>query len=182
MKKLETLILSFLLTLLFLTAKVYGQTQIANTVNAFHFDIGVEGGLPTYHLNMASTAYTGATALLQYGLSKNLALTLTSGYYYFKGNSSRASLGMVPVKLGARAFIGPGFYFSGEIGAGFETKDPYAYKNGGYGLPKSTRLILSPGFGYAKNSWDFGVRYENFSGKQDDYGLVGLRVAYSFGL
>ncbi|MDB5145542.1 MAG: hypothetical protein JWQ66_4255, partial [Mucilaginibacter sp.] len=42
--------------------------------------------------------------------------------------------------------------------------------------------ILSPGLGYASKSWEVSARYENFSGQGNNYGLVGLRIAYGFGL
>jgi hypothetical protein len=83
---------------------------------------------------------------------------------------------MIPVKAGIKAFVGDGFYFSGEAGAGFEVHPIIA------GGEKNTKLILSPGVGYASKSWDVGVRYENFSGQGNNYGLVGLRLAYGFGL
>lgn len=34
----------------------------------------------------------------------------------------------------------------------------------------------------ASKSWDVGVRYENYSGQSNNYGTVGLRIAYGFGL
>ena len=149
----------------------------------WRFGVGVEGGIPTGNLKDFSNFELGGTARLQYGLSSNIALTLTSGYYnFFAKNSSTTingitytakptDLGIVPVKLGIKAFVGDGFYFGAEAGAGFETV--YA---------KNTKLILSPGLGYANKSWDVGVRYENFSGQSDNYGTVALRLAYGFGL
>ena len=69
-------------------------------------------------------------------------------------------------------FATSNIYFSGEVGAGFETS--YA---------DNTKLILSPGIGYANvKGLDVGLRYENFSGQGDNYGLVGLRIAYGFKL
>ena len=159
-------------------------------VNALRFGIGVEGGLTTGNLHNYSNVELGGTARLQYGLNKNLALTLTSGYYNFFGkndpnlvDTKYASLGMVPVKAGIKAFVGSGFYLSGEVGAGFETRVFGAYHGEDtQGLDKDTKLILSPGLGYATHSWDVGVRYENYSGNSNNYGQVGLRIAYGFGL
>jgi hypothetical protein len=157
-------------------------------VNAFRFEIGAESGITTGAINYASNVYVGGTARLQYGVSKNFALTLTSGYYNFLGNTYHNSMGMIPVKLGFKFFVVPGFYFSGEAGVGFELQNFNVYPNLDNGIPKSTKLILSPGLGYATKSWDFGLRYENFSssktfaGENNSYGLIGLRVAYNFGL
>lgn len=175
---------------MFMAAGFLANNAKAQTVpvNAFRFGIGAESGITTGAINGASNLYVGGTARLQYGVSKNFALTLTSGYYNFLGNSYHNSMGMIPVKAGFKYFIGPGFYFSGEVGAGFELQNFNVYKNLDDGIPKSTKLLWSPGFGYSTKSWDFGLRYENFSSSKtfasenNSYGLVGLRVAYGFGL
>ena len=159
-------------------------------VNAFRLGFGVEGGVPTGNAHSISNIELGGTGRLQYGASSNLAITLTSGYYNFFGksdpyavNTKYASLGMVPVKAGIKAFVNSGFYFSAEAGAGFETR-AFGVEHGvsTEGAEKDTKLILSPGLGYATKSIDVGVRYENYSGQSNNYGLVALRVAYGFGL
>ncbi len=172
---------------IFFTTNVKAQTT---PPSAWRFGVGLEGGLPTGNAHNISNFELGGTARLQYGLNKNLALTLTSGYYNFFGKTYNVldpttgsvvevkgrSLGMVPVKAGIKAFFAPNFYFGAEAGAGFEV---HAIVDNG---TKDTKLILSPGLGYASKSWDVGVRYENFSGQSNNYGLVGLRIAYGFGL
>ncbi|MDR3694011.1 hypothetical protein [Mucilaginibacter sp.] len=181
MKKVSKLLaLAFTAAALFLTSSVKAQTT---PPNAWRLGIGIEGGIPTGNLKDFSKFDLGGTARLQYGLSKDVALTLTSGYYNFFARSSSATidgityttkpsdLGVVPVKAGIKAFFAGGLYVGAEAGAGFETD--YA---------KNTKLILSPGLGYATKNLDVGVRYENFSGSGDSYGLVGLRIAYGFGL
>lgn len=160
--------------------------------DAFRFGIGLEGGIPTGNARSISNFELGGTARLQYGLSTNFALTLTSGYYNFFGKTADIttvngtiittttgkyrSLGMIPVKGGVKAFFTPSFYVGGEAGVGFETHEPIA------GDPRDAKLILSPSLGYATKSWEVSARYENFSGQGNNYGLVGLRVAYGFGL
>jgi hypothetical protein len=160
--------------------------------DAFRFGIGLETGLPTGNAHDISNFELGGSARLQYGLTNNFALTLTSGYYNFFGKTYTStftnatstttisvkgrSLGMIPVKGGIKAFFTPSFYFGAEAGAGFEVHEPVD------GETKDTKLILSPGVGYATKSWDVGVRYENYSGQGNSYGLVGLRIAYGFGL
>lgn len=159
----------------------------AQTVDksAWRLGVGVEGLLPTGNLHDVSNVGIGGTARLQYGVSQNVALTLTSGYYNYFGkaipgvpDTKYPSFGLVPLKVGAKAFVADGFYFSGEVGAGFETKDVYANGDGS----KNTKLLLSPGLGWANKSWDVGARYENFSGQSNSYGTVALRIAYGFSL
>ncbi|MCD8739541.1 hypothetical protein LT679_02915 [Mucilaginibacter roseus] len=147
-----------------------------NEKSAWRLGFGIEGGIPTGDVKDGSNFQLGGTARLQYGVSDNLALTLTSGYYNFFAKKEisdlgGSDLGIVPVKVGIKSFFTDNLYFGAEAGAGFETRD-----NG------NTKLILSPALGWADKHWDFGVKYENFSGQSNNYGAVGLRVAYGFGL
>ena len=147
-----------------------------NDKSAWRLGFGVEGGIPTGSIKDYSKFELGGTARLQYGVAKDVALTLTSGYYNFFASQSAKdlggkSVGVVPAKLGVKAFFAQNIYFGAEAGAGFETN--YA---------KNTKLILSPGLGWANKSWDVGVRYESLSGQSDSYGTVALRIAYGFAL
>ncbi|MES2276887.1 MAG: hypothetical protein V4592_12745 [Bacteroidota bacterium] len=159
---------------IFIGTNVKAQTTESNP---WRFGIGVEAGAPTGNAHNVSNFELGGTARLQYGADKGLAYTLTSGYYNMFGKEigntgvKYPAVGVVPVKLGIKAFLADRVYFGAEAGAGFETN------SGG-----NTKLIVSPGLGYASKSVDVGVRYENFSGQGSNYGLVGLRVAYGFGL
>lgn len=160
----------------FFAGNVMAQTT---TPNPWRFGIGIEAGAPTGNAHDISNFELGGTARLQYDASDHFAWTLTSGYYNMFGKDvdvagttvKTESLGIVPVKLGIKAFFAPTWYFGAEAGAGFETI------SGG-----NTKLILSPALGYANKTWDVGARYENFSGQGNNYGLVDLRVAYAFGL
>jgi hypothetical protein len=164
------------------TTNLKAQTTTAPP-SAWRLGIGLEAGAPTGNAHDFSNFELGGTARLQYDASKSFAITLTSGYYNMFGKNvsvvtpggvvtgKASDLGIVPVKAGIKAFLAPSFYFGAEAGAGFETI------TGG-----NTKLILSPGIGYASKSWDIGARYENFSGQGNNYGLVGLRIAYGFAL
>jgi hypothetical protein len=164
---------------LFIGTNVNAQTTPKSKLR---FGLGLEAGAPTGDVN--SNFELGGTARLQYGVGDRFALMLTSGYYNFFGKNytttlpggatatvDGSSLGVIPVKAGLKAFFSDNLYFSAEAGAGFEM-------NGA----KNTKLILSPGLGYANQKWDVGVRYEDFSGQSNSYGIVGLRVAYGFEL
>ncbi len=156
-----------------------GTNANAQSDSKLRFGIGVEAGVPTGAASDGSNIYLGITPRLQYGADEGLAWTLTSGYYNFFGKSVNGTggnvkfgdIGMVPVKLGVKGFFADKLYFGAEAGAGFET-------NGN----SQTKLIVSPGLGFANDKWDISARYENFSGQGLNYGLAGLRVAYGFGL
>lgn len=161
-------------------SNVNAQTTTSNPGDTWHLGIGVEGAIPTGNLNNFSNFSLGGTARLQYDTKSNISFTLTSGYYnvfaksYTIGTTTYKpdALGIVPVKAGIKVFATDNIYFSGELGAGFETN---------YG--KNTKFIASPGIGYANAAGlDIGVRYENFSGQSDNYGMAALRIAYGFKL
>ncbi len=173
MKILSKLIAAGLITsAIFVTNSVKAQTTPAN---ALRFGIGLETGVPVGVENEKSNFELGGTARLQYGLSNNVALTLTSGYYNLFGTkypdgTKRDNLDMIPVKAGIKAFFAPNFYFGAEAGAAFVTT------NG------NVKLDLAPTLGFANKSWDIGVRYESLTGQDFNYGIVGLRIAYGFPL
>src|ERR1700744_4832987 len=163
---------------LFIGSNVQAQTKTTTPDNPWRLGIGIEGGSPTGAAHTISNIYLGGTARLQYDASSSFAWTLTSGYYNMFGkavpglaNTKYGSLGIVPVKVGIKAFYAQNLYFSAEAGAAFEAHDG-----------SNTKLDLSPGLGWANKTWDVGVRYENFSGQSNNYGLVVLRLAYGFGL
>src|SRR3569833_2125902 len=146
---------------MFFTTNVKAQTT---EPNKWRLGIGVEGGIPTGSISDYSKFELGGTARLQYGIQKNVGLTLTSGYYYFFADDAAKSVGgesvgIVPVKVGGKFFFNSPIYFGAELGAGFETK--YA---------KNTKFLWSPALGWANKSWDIGVRYEGMQGQGDNYG------------
>jgi len=155
-----------------------------NSDSKLRFGIGADGLLPVGDLSKTESFGLGITPRLQYKLSDRLALTFTSGFYHFfpknyfipdglgGGINAKYHLDIVPVKVGLKAFVSKNIYLSGEAGGGFEVQD-----GGG-----PVKLLLSPGVGYATKHWDFGARYENYSGNNYAYGTLGLRMAYGFGL
>jgi hypothetical protein len=177
MKMTSRLIVAALMTcVIFFSTNVKAQTTSAN---AWRISVGLETADPTGLSRQGADFILGGTIRLQYGLSNNFALTLTSGaYHYFPiykpGTHSRyESYGEIPIKAGFQTFFTKHFYFGAEGGFAIEEDDS------GTG-PK--RLLLSPALGYATQRWDFGIHYDRISSTNQDNGLVGLRLAYSFGL
>jgi hypothetical protein len=161
-------------------ALLYSANASAQTTKpgGWSFSIGIEPGIPTGNATDISSFEIGGTGRLEYNASANVAVMATVGFYDFMGKTSTldanvkyTSLEMVPAKLGVKYYIASMFYIDGEAGFGFDTN----YEN-------HVKLILSPGIGYASNMWDIGVRYENYSGQNNSFGLLGLRAAYSFAL
>ena|SRR5579875_526014 len=160
-------------------AQTLNRRKAKDSKNVFRLGLGLEGGYATKNF---SNFELGGTARLQYDLASNISLTLTPGFYHFFAKDGYGQvtdkgvyyndLNMIPVKAGIKSFFAQNFYISAEAGAGFELNHA-----------QETKLILSPGIGYAGNKgFDLGLRYENFSGNHSNYGIIGLRVAYGFKL
>jgi hypothetical protein len=172
MKKASNLLASAIVA----AAIFFGSSAKAQTTTTapspWRLGFGIEGGIPTGSIHDFSKFELGGTARLQYDLSSNSDLTLTSGYYSFIAHPDGfKAQGVVPVKVGIKYFFTQNVYVAGEAGAGLETN--YA---------KNTKLLLSPGLGWANDHWDVGVRYESLSGQNNSYGTVALRLAYGFRL
>ncbi|NNU33814.1 hypothetical protein HK413_06055 [Mucilaginibacter sp. S1162] len=177
---------------LLITALTALTLFICTNVNAqsvpksnWRFGVGVDGLLPVGNTANTLNFGLGLTPRLQYGLSDKVALTFTSGIYHFfpktvtypatgsfPGFTTKYKSDIIPVKVGAKFFMGSNFYFGAEFGAGFEVAE-----GGG-----SVHFIAAPSIGYATKRWDIGARYENLSGNGYSDGIIGLRVAYGFGL
>jgi outer membrane protein assembly factor BamA len=166
------------LTALLFSSRVNAQTT---SPNAFSVSLGIEPGFPTGNASNYSTNTLGGTIRLQYGISNSFALTFTTGGYHFfskviPGTDKRyASYGVGPVKAGVKAFLIPNIYVGAEGGVGVEVTEQ-GFKGG------QDKLLLSPAVGYANKHWDFALHYESLTGEQNNYGLIGLRLAYAFSL
>lgn len=131
----------------------------------FRVGFGINGGIST---NSDYDAVFGADARLQYDLSKETSITLTSGYNHLLAKDNK-DLGVIPVKGGFKHFMTKNFYAQGELGIGFGTHQ-------GTG----NTFIWTPVIGYANKYIDLSFRYERYQ----DYGVdqIGLRAAYGFSL
>lgn len=177
MKTLTKLIAAvFVAAALFFTTHVQAQTTPAN---ALRMGIGFDAGIPTGFLRISSNLVLGGTIRLQYGITNNFAVTLTSGADHFLSKTNPAtgtkfdSFGVIPIKVGVKEFFIPNVYVLLETGIAIEETDS------GVG---NTKFALVPALGYADKHWDVGVRYEHYSGQMDPYGFVALRIAYGFAL
>jgi hypothetical protein len=169
-----------------MTSTAPAMTTMSSS-SPWRFGIGVETGITTGNVAKISSWDVAGTARLQYNVDNNWGIILTSGYYnFFAGNNNvntttkfgpdyygtnTHDLGMIPVKAGFKNYWGNGMYLTAEGGVGFETK-----------YNEDKKLILAPGLGWSDKSIDASVRYENFSGQNNNYGLVNVRIAYGFAL
>lgn len=158
----------------FFTTSVNAQTTPAN---AFRFDLGIDAGIPTGNLTIGSNFVIGGSGQLQYGITNNFALIATLGGDHFLSKTDPAtgklydSFGVLALKAGIKEFFVPHIYFALEAGFAGEGTDS------GVGNKK---FLVSPQLGWANSKWDMGIRYDNYSGQNDPYGFVALRLAYGF--
>jgi hypothetical protein len=165
-------------TALFLATDVKSQTTPAH---AFVLSLAVDAGIPTGNASTYSGYTLGGDIRLQYGVTDNFAVTFTTGGYHFfpkkiPGSNSRySSYGVGPIKAGIKEFFTKNIYFGAEAGVGVEVTEQGF--NGG-----QKKLLLSPALGYANKRWDIAIRYESYSGQNNNYGQVALRFGYGFRL
>ncbi len=157
--------------MLFTGAMGYAQetTAAENYDQGFRLGFGVNAGAVTAdEFNFA----LGGDVRLQYDLSLDTSLTLTTGYTHLFGDENIPDLGFIPVKAGFKAFVWRNqFYVMGEAGAGFAVTNDY----------DETTFIWSPAVGYANDVIDISLRYEDLD-SYFDAGQVALRIAYGFKL
>jgi hypothetical protein len=164
-----------LLPLLFILIGAAAHAQTQNTAKAF--SVGLELGVPT---NSIYNVGFGGSGKAEVPITPNLSLSVTAGYinFYYKrslvGNSqSQDPAGYVPIKAGAKYFLGQYVYVEGEAGTAIETN--YSKRN-------LFAFALGPGFVISTGKHtavDFGFRYENWGNGR--LRQTALRVAYRLG-
>ncbi|MCG9793019.1 hypothetical protein [Flavobacterium algicola] len=164
--KIKNLVL--LACVLFMSATTFAQKK-SNYDQNFRLGFGLNVGAPTDEdfYNYA----VGADARLQYDLSKQTSLILTTGFTNLFISNDRPDLGIIPVKAGFKAFVWEDrFYVLGEVGGAFAVTN------------KSNQhtYLYAPGIGYATKYVDVSVRYEGYT--EYDTNQIALRLAYGFKL
>lgn len=144
----------------------------------FKFGVGLNAGLP---LNDPYDFNVGADVRLQYNISKNYSLCLTTGYNNLFVKDNEKNLGYIPIKVGYKTFLFSNeFYVMGEMGGAFSTTKDY----------NANSILFSPSVGYATKYIDISLGYQflkDFPIVKDnlvDNGLaqVMVRIAYGFDL
>ena len=162
------------LTALFLIAGMLAHAQTAPTKT---FSAGLELGAPT---NSIYNIGFGGSGKVEIPIIAPLSLSVTAGYisFYYKSslvgsNTSQSPAGFVPLKAGAKFYVGPGIYIEAEGGTAIETN---------YGKDKLFAYSVGPGFIIPTGKHtgvDLGFRYENWGGGR--LRQTGIRAAYRIG-
>lgn len=162
----------------FSTSNVKAQSEPAGDSRDTRLGLGLNLGLPTTN---GYDFVVGGDIRLQKDFFSNVSGMISLGYNSYSlenETSTLESIGVIPLKAGLKLFPTERFYFSGELGAGFNATDKDKL-----GVDPGTAFIYSAGIGLGfNNGLDLGLRYEGLSRKYFDPGMVALRIAYGFNL
>ena len=154
----------------------------------FRLSVGPEAGVPLGDFSNGYNWFLGGSVQGELPIAKNLYVIANAGYDNFfvkNGEIPNKDIRTIPVKAGLKYFFVPNLlYVQGEAGASFliDKSDVLA--------DKSTNFVYAPSVGVLlklapKNYLDIGFRFQGNGSfyNNGNYGnVLGLRVAYSFGL
>ncbi|WP_231490065.1 hypothetical protein [Pedobacter sp. Leaf170] len=162
---------------------------ILKAQNTTNLSIGAEIGLPSGNFSGISAIGTGGSIKFDLPISNQLAISLNGGFMNFFGRRNQVlmvkDLTYIPLKAGLKYYLSEGFYAEAQLGAGIPINET-----------QKTLAIWSPGIGNIfklrnKGLLDVGLRYEGWTGKNDNIqllnssntkGFAGLRIAYALEL
>ncbi|MCX3264931.1 hypothetical protein [Pedobacter agri] len=161
-----------ILAIIFLELNANAQTEGA--VNKL--SIGADIALPTTE-GSKNILLAGGSAYYEDPIAKSFNLTGSLGYLsmFSTEKNVSGSLGFSSIKLGGKYYFGKNYYGALQAGVTLQREGGVSY------------FAYSPGLGASfsvssKSSLDFALRYENWSRDGSSLGLIGLRIAYAFGL
>jgi len=156
----------------------------------WRISVGPETGIPTGSYSNGYGWFYGGSVQLDIPVYHGLYVTVTGGYDDILAKKGpNINVQVIPAKAGLKYFFWKDLvYVQAQAGATFLGNKT------DLGADKSAAFTYTPGVGVLlklapKNYLDLGVRWEETSsfynqneGGGNSYGLVALRVAYSFGL
>lgn len=162
---------------------VRGQSH--QSVPTFSHGIVVEGAIA---IGPSASTYTygiGGTFKTKLQLTHNLFAVADGGYLPLRytadtktllraSGSNSVSAKYIPLKAGLRYYATDWVYFTGQAGTAI-----------GVNTGANTMLTYTAGFGYLYpiefgNSFDFGARYENWTGHGSTINFIGLHTGFDF--
>lgn len=168
-------------------SNVNAQTKSTSTaLPKTRLSIGADAALPIGDFRDRYDWSVGGSVQIEIPVAPKIYFTGLAGFHNFfaKSNTANASdLQVLPLKAGIKYFPLTNFYLQAQAGASFLLNKKES------GLDQSTVFSYSPQVGYqfpiGANYIDAGVRWEGNTKFKDNgsmNNLLGLRVAYNFGL
>jgi len=172
-----------------ISAKAQTSTPISSS-GGIIYSVGIESSLSVGSFNKGHKGSLGGSLQADIPLSKQWFVNVNTGYDNFYGRNldgqGPTGLRVIPAMAGIKYFPVSNFYVQADAGAGFLTN------KSDLGYNKSAAFLYAPEVGVRlpvgdKSFIDAGVRYEeatrfdsNVVGSKIN--VIGLRVAYAFGL
>jgi len=143
----------------------------------FKIGIGAMTGLPVgVYSNMESLSL-GFDLQGEYAFAPSFAVTLSAGYVdWVKKSGYSVNEASIPFLVGARFFLTPKIYISGQVGISIATvAKPSLFS---FNLPAFT---FAPGVGYkVSDKFDLLIKYQSFPNEYGPMSFLGVRVGYIF--
>jgi hypothetical protein len=165
----------FLITMIGVCSSVVVNAQRLGTTK---FNVGPEIGIATGTFSNVAGLGIGATIQAEHFYKENLSATAIFGVVDYFGaavsnNTKYKATLILPLRVGARYYIGEGFHLGAQIGVGFVS--------GGVG--SSTGFAYSPQIGYnfktAKGKLvDASFKYDGYAISGGSLTALGIRLAY----
>lgn len=163
----------FLVLILVAAFAVNAQTKTGNGVQ---FSGGLRFALPTGNFHLSHSVGIGAELQAEYTLSPQASLTGTTGYTSFMGKSESyggykykyASVGYIPILVGARYHASENVFIGGKAGYGILT-----------GGGASGAFNFEPQVGYNGDKYQLALGY-NALVDNGTLGHLGITAVYKF--
>lgn len=176
MKKIYLAITIFVITIL--TASAQEQEKVKKRIT---YSFGADIGVPAGYVSTYSSLVAGASLQAEYPVIKSAGVTASVGYLDFIAKRGGKGVSFIPVLLGAKYYITPKIYASGQAGLSFYGGREDS--NGGGSGEKYFTYVPGIGFRTSKR-FDVLFKYEAvyIASSERTYSSAGVRISYNFNL
>lgn len=178
MKKIYLAITIFAISIL--TANAQEQEKVKKRIT---YSFGGDIGIPTGYVSTYSSLVAGASLQAEYPVIKSAGITASVGYLDFIAKRGGKGVSFIPALLGAKYYLTPKIYASGQAGLSFYGGRDHGDGNGGGSGEKYFTYVPGIGFRTSKH-FDLLLKYEAvyIASSARTYSSAGLRISYNFNL
>lgn len=151
----------------------FALISFCNAQSSFQFAVGPELGITAGDFSKTHSIGLGVNVTGEYKFEEHISGTIASGVLVYSGksvtnNTKFKALTIIPIRAGARYYLGSNFYGAGEFGVGIISNDVGSAF--GYSLGLGSKIKTG-----SKNL-DVGVKYDAYS-KNGTLGAIVFKVA-----
>lgn len=180
MKNITLAIIIFAISIL----KVNAQQEVKEKVKKrITYSFGADIGIPVGYVANYSSIVAGGSLQAEYPGFKATSITASVGYLDFIAKRGGKGVSFIPVLLGAKYYLAPKIYASGQIGISFYGGRDHGDGNGGGSGEKYFTYVPGVGFHTSKH-FDVLLKYEAvyIASSARTYSSAGVRISYNFNL